>query len=103
MLAYIGLFVLLVGVVSTISGPASAPACNGATMSPSDTCVETTYTGNQVTGTQTFSYDQMLASQQSFYRTAPWIAVIGAVLTGACGWCEYRWRRKRARYRAART
>jgi len=99
----IGLFVLATGVVSTVRGPASTPACNGVTMSTSDTCVQTTYQGDRVIGTQTFTYDQMLASQQGFYSTAPWLIVIGAVVTAACGWGEYRWRRSRALYRATQS
>ena len=37
--------------------------------------VQTTYQGDRVIGTQTFTYDQMLASQQGFYSTAPWLIV----------------------------
>jgi hypothetical protein len=55
------------------------------------------------TAIQTFTYDQMLASQRGFYSTAPWLIVIGAVVTAACGWGEYRWRRNRALYRATQS
>lgn len=99
----IGLFVLFIGIVGTVQGPASTPACNGVDMSPSDTCVQTTYVDGQVSGTQTFTSDEMLASQQSLYSTSPWWIVVGAVVTAACGWGEYRWRRNRALYRAMRS
>lgn len=93
----------IIGIVQATEGPVTTPTCDGASMSPGDTCVETTYIGNDATGSQTFSYDDMLSRQQDSHSAAAVEAGIGAVLAAGCGWGVYRWRRNRASYQATQS